>query len=129
MKAVISTLVLALLASLACIATGNDDRSDRSSIWMRQKLRASQEVLKGLADGDFESIGANAQSMKLMEHLEKWAHAGQPEYQTQLRLFEFADRELIRSASTQNLEAATLAYTQLTVSCVNCHKIVRDAKK
>ena len=67
--------------------------------------------------------------MKLMEHLEKWAHAGQPEYQTQLRLFEFADRELIRAASTQNLEAATLAYTQLTISCVNCHKIVRDAKK
>ena len=48
MKAVIATLVLALLASLACIASGRDDRSDRSSIWMRQKLRASQEVLKGL---------------------------------------------------------------------------------
>ena len=96
---------------------------------MRQKLRASQEILKGLADGDFESIDANAQSMNLKEHLEKWARAGKPEYQTQLRLFEFADRELIRAASTRNLEAATLAYTQLTISCVNCHKIVRDAKK
>ena len=96
---------------------------------MRQKLRASQEILRGLSDGDFQSIGANAQSMNVMEHLQRWARARNPEYQTQLRLFEFANRELIRAASEQNLDAATLAYTQLTVSCVNCHKIVRNVKK
>ena len=90
---------------------------------MRQKLRASQEILKGLADGDFTTIGANAQSMHVMDYLEKWVRADRPEYRTQLRLFEFADRELIRSASERNLEAATLAYTQLTISCVNCHKL------
>jgi hypothetical protein len=129
MKSVAQALALALIASLACTAIGKDDQSDRSSIWMKQKLRASQAILKGLADGDFEGIGANAQSMNLMEHLEKWARAGKPDYQTQLRLFEFANRELIHSASTQNLEAATLAYTQLTVSCVNCHKLVRDSKR
>ena len=67
-------------------------------------------------------------SMNLMEYLERWARADRPQYQTQLRLFEFADRELIRAASQQNLEAATLAYTQLTISCVNCHKLVRTSK-
>ena len=66
---------------------------------MRQKLRASQEILKGLADGDFNSIGANAQSMNLLEYLEKWVRADRPDYRTQLRLFEFADHELIRAAS------------------------------
>jgi hypothetical protein len=128
MKPVVSTLVLTLLVSLASIAPGKNKPPDRASIWMKQKLRASQEILKGLADGDFKGIAANAQSMNLMEHLEKWARADRPEYQTQLRLFEFADRELIRAASAKNLEAATLAYTQLTVSCVNCHKLVRDSK-
>jgi len=55
--------------------------------------------------------------------------ASRPEYRTQLRLFEFADRELIRAAAEKNLDAATLAYNQLTVSCVNCHKIVRASSK
>ncbi len=131
MKPVASTLVVALILTLTPLvpARGQGAASEKASIWMRQKLRASQEILKGLSDGDFQSIGANAQSMNVMEYLERWARAGQPDYQTQLKLFEFADRELIRAASQRNLDAATLAYTQLTVSCVNCHKIVRRSRK
>jgi cytochrome c556 len=128
MKGVVSILVLTFLMLLAPSARSGDRPDERASIWMKQKLRASQEVLKGLADGDFESAGANAQTMNLMTYLEKWARADRPEYKTQLRLFEFADRELIKAASQQNLDAATLAYTQLTISCVNCHRIVRAAK-
>ena len=37
--------------------------------------------------------------------------------------------ELIRQAGKKNLGGATLAYTQLTLSCVHCHNVVRDAKK
>jgi hypothetical protein len=131
MKPIASIVIGALLLTLAPLvpAQGPARTSEKASIWMRQKLRASQEILRGLSDGDFQCIGANAQSMNVMEHLERWARAGKPEYQTQLRLFEFANRELIRAAAEQNLDAATLAYTQLTVSCVNCHKIVRNVKK
>lgn len=128
MKLATITLALALMAVLAPGTLGGDQAQDRASIWMTQKLRASQEVLKGLSDGDFEAIGANAQTMNLMTHLEKWVRADTPEYRTQLRLFEFADRELIRAAREKNLDAATLAYNQLTISCVNCHKLVRAAR-
>ncbi len=131
LKLVASIIAVTVVLSLASLlpAQGTGEPSDKASIWMKQKLRASQEILKGLADGDFNSIGANAQSMNLLEHLEKWVRADRPDYRTQLRLFEFADHELIRAASEKNLEAATLAYNQLTVSCVNCHKLVRTAKK
>jgi len=94
---------------------------------MRQKVQASQAILTGLASADFQAIGQNAAAMSAMEQLEKWLRADSPGYRTQLRLFEFADRELIRAAREKNLDAATLAYNQLTISCVNCHKIVRDA--
>jgi cytochrome c556 len=120
--------VFALTAILAPALLVGGEPQDKASIWMTQKLRASQEVLKGLADGDFEAIGANAQTMNLMTHLEKWIRADTPGYRTQLRLFEFADRELIRAAKEKNLDAAALAYNQLTISCVNCHKLVRAAK-
>ena len=128
MKLVASVLILTMTVCLAPIGRGQEVPSDKASIWMRQKLRASQEILKDLASADFQAIGANAQAMNVMEHLEKWARAQRPGYQTQLRLFEFANRELIRGSSQKNLDAATLAYTQLVVSCVNCHKLVRDVR-
>jgi hypothetical protein len=128
MKPVVSILILTVTVCLASIGRGKEVPSDKASIWMKQKLRASQEILKDLSDADFQAIGANAQAMNVMEHLEKWVRAQRPEYRTQLRLFEFANRELIRASSEKNLEAATLAYTQLVISCVNCHKLVRATR-
>jgi len=122
-----STPVLALLLVLALPLRAQDQPAQKSSIWMRQKVQASQAILTGLASADFQAIGQNAAAMSAMEQLEKWLRADSPGYRTQLRLFEFADRELIRAAREKNLDAATLAYNQLTISCVNCHKIVRDA--
>jgi cytochrome c556 len=119
---------LAFLMVLALPLRAEDEPTQKSSLWMRQKLQASQAILRGLADADFDSIGKDAQAMNLMTYLEEWTRADTPGYQAQLRLFEFADHELIRAAREKNIDAATLAYTQLTISCVSCHKIVRDAK-
>jgi hypothetical protein len=79
MKPFASTIVAAIFLSVTSLvpAQGPGEPSEKASIWMRQKLRASQEILRGLADGDFRSIGANAQTMNVMEHLERWARASQ----------------------------------------------------
>jgi hypothetical protein len=121
--------VLGLLLILALPVCAQDEPAKEASIWMRQKVQASQAVLSGLARADFQAIGQNAAAMGVMEYFEKWQQADSPDYRTQLRLFEFADRELIRAAREKNIDAATLAFNQLTVSCVNCHKIVRDAAR
>ena len=44
------------------------------------------------------------------------------------RSFIDANEQLIAEANANDLDGATLAYVQLTLSCVNCHKLVRDAK-
>ena len=67
--------------------------------------------------------------MNLMEYLEKWARADRLETEPSCGSSSSPIAKLIRAASDKNLEAATLAYTQLTISCVNCHKLVRAAKK
>jgi hypothetical protein len=129
MKTALLTLALPLLMILALPLRAEDQPSPEASLFMRQKLQASQAVLAGLASGDYEAIGRNAQAINVVEQLEKWLRANTPGYRTQLRLFEFADRELIRAAREKNIDAATLAYNQLTISCVNCHKIIRDVAK
>jgi hypothetical protein len=50
-------------------------------------------------------------------------------YRQQVAAFSMANKELIRQAEEKNIYGATLAYNQLTVSCVQCHVIVRNGKK
>jgi hypothetical protein len=120
---------LVILLVLATPSRAQDEPAKTSSVWMTQKVQASQAVLTGLANADFQAIAQNAAAMGVLEYFEKWQRADSPGYRTQLRLFEFANRELMRAAREKNIDAATLAFNQLTVSCVNCHKIVRDAAK
>jgi hypothetical protein len=129
MKKGLLPLGLSLAVLLPLPLCAEDEPSKQASVFMRQKLQASQAILAALARGDHEAIGSNAQAMNVVEHLEKWIRADTPGYRTQLRLFEFADRELIRAAREKNIDAATLAYNQLTISCVNCHKMVRDTAR
>jgi len=126
-------VVFVLLASSLVIVRGSSSKADeKSAHWMKQKLEMSQNILAGLTKGDFKAIESNGLQMNIVSFLEKEVAQDKPyykEYMRQLDAFETANRELLRQASTKNIEGATLAYMQLTVSCVQCHKIVRDAKK
>ena len=114
---------LLLPASLAS-AENEDDAS--GSFWMQKKLEYSGNILEGLAREDFDQIAKNARSMNALSQMEKWVR-GTAEYRTQLRIFQNANKQLITMADGKKLDGAALAYVQLTLSCVNCHKAVRVA--
>jgi len=125
-------LLAVLFAALVAMPAwgGNDQDQDQKSFWMEKKLESSQHILKGLATADFEAIGKAAESMKNMTILEKLTrrtHAD--EYRAQLAMFQSANKQLIHEAGKKNIDGATLAFTQLTLSCVNCHKVLRDPAK
>jgi hypothetical protein len=98
---------------------------DQASVWMKGKLTNSKNILEGLTREDFALIRKNAQTMQFMGYLEGWARADVPGYKEQMHAFRFANASLVRAAEDKNLDGATLAYTQLVVSCVQCHKVVR----
>jgi len=132
-KSLITLATLALMtATLAVHPTrGGDDqgKEKQASIWMKQKLVASQNILGGLTKGDFDAIRLNAESMLFVGYLEKWVRADTPGYQNMMRDFEYANKALVHASREKNLDGATLGYVQLTLSCVNCHKVVRDVGK
>jgi hypothetical protein len=134
MKNYLITLIV-LLVPLAAVSLADRREQkkprepDKSSIWMQRKLEHAQKILAGLTKVDFDTITENAQSMATLGYLEKWDNADRPDYKRELGHFEAINKDLIRQAQKKNLEGATLAYTQLTINCVKCHSIVRDAKK
>lgn len=119
---------LSLVGLLVLPAVGQDD-PDQQSFWMRKKLEFSQSILAGLATADFDAIAKSATSMKNLTLIERMARRTDAEdYRMQLGVFQFANNELIRAAKKKDVDSATVAFTQLTLSCVNCHKLLRDGR-
>lgn len=110
-------------------ATGDvkvGDSQDKASLWMQLKLGATQKILEGMTRGDYESIEKHANAMQSVGHLEGWVRSDMPEYRAQLRAFDHANGAIVRAAQDKNIDGVTIAFAQLTISCVQCHKVVRD---
>ena len=133
------TSVCLVLCSLAAAAMAQDKdkaaggknaegKDQPVSFWMQRKLEYSRNILGGLATDDLDKVLKNAQSMRNLSTIEGFVRRQTPGYATQLRIFEEATDEIIHQAKRDNLDGAALAFTQLTVNCVNCHKRLRDGK-
>ena len=96
------------------------------SFWMEKKLEYTQEILRGLAVGDLQTVQERAEQMRLVSRIEGWVRNRKPGYREQFQAFEFANAEILRNAKANNLDGATIGFQQLTISCVSCHKILRD---
>jgi hypothetical protein len=102
---------------------------EKASLWMTKKVEFAQRILAGLTKGDLAAAEEAARDMYAVGYLEKWDMAGLPAYRKQVKAFDAATKELISQAKAKDVDAAAKAYTQVVVSCVECHKVVRDAKK
>lgn len=99
------------------------------SAFMRLKLDNAREVLEGLATEDFKQIAQHSQQMALLVQDETWMVLQTPEYRHESTEFQMVANRLTEAAREENLDGVTLAYIDLTVSCVNCHKYTRASRK
>lgn len=99
------------------------------SIWMKKKLDYSQNILAGVTSEDFDMIADNARSMKGLGKFEAFVRSRNPAYTRQLQIFNEVNDEIIRQADNDNVEGVALAFTQLTINCINCHKALRQQMK
>jgi len=100
-------------------------RPTELSAFMRMKLSHSQKVLEGLAIEDYNLIAQNAQQMSLLSQDAAWRVYQTPEYLHYSADFRRLADTLTKEARAKNLDGATLAYVQMTMSCINCHKYTR----
>jgi hypothetical protein len=96
------------------------------SFWMEKKLDYTQDILRGLVTGDLDDVAEKAEQMRLLSKVEGWIRNRKPGYRAQLQAFEFANAEILRHAQADNVDGATIAFQQLTISCVSCHKMLRN---
>jgi len=98
------------------------------SFWMKKKLDFSKNVLEGIAMGDFDKVSQNAKTLKGLSKIEAFVRRGTPGYRAQVDAFERSLTEIIQQADKENIEGMTLGFNELTVSCVKCHRELRETK-
>lgn len=122
-------IVAAVLASGATLTTPAAEESDDAvNAFMQAKLDAAQKVLEGLVTERFGIISQGAERMLVMSKSAEWHVHKTPIYARHSAEFQNAADRLEKAAREEQLDAASLAYLQLTMSCINCHKYVRSVK-
>lgn len=101
---------------------------DRSK-FMRAKVDHSKQIVEGLAMENFEKIAQHSQELMSLMNESMWNAFQTPEYVAMSSEFKTAAEHLREAAHDKNIDGATLAYFEVTLSCVRCHKYVRRWSK
>ncbi len=131
-KLVLPALVLAAALPLLS-GHGGEPKDDgpmnpRVSRLMRQKLSHSQKVLEGVATGDCKMIADNAEELIAISKEAEWRVLKTPSYEIHSDDFRRAAEDLVKTAKNRNLDATAINYVDLTLTCVKCHKYVREER-
>lgn len=124
-------LLVAVLAGLTWPTRSLAQPRPSRAEFMRQKLEFAKKVLEGLTLEDYDGIAKNARALKLLSQAAEWEVPTIPnanEYIALTTEFQKAADDMRQKAKEKNVDGATLAYLRLTMTCVNCHRVVRVPK-
>ena len=132
MKRGIVLVIAALLIPLHSHQANSDppDKAPAAKITplMQLKLEKSKVILEGLALEDYDKIGKNARSLKLLSMESGWNVIQTKEYATQSRDFRRTCDLIAEAAADKDIGRAALGYVAMTVRCVECHAYMRKHK-
>lgn len=95
---------------------------------MQRKLAEAQNILGALVLEDFKQIESSAGELVLISQEDQWTRRPSERYRNLALEFRWAAEKLKNEAEAKNLEGTTLAYMQVVMSCVECHKVVRGSE-
>jgi hypothetical protein len=116
------------LLAAAVFAQAPAPKADDVADFMRAKLGHSQRVLEGLSLEDYDLIARGAQELALASQASSWQVLQTEEYARQSGEFRRSCDSLRNAAKAKNLDGAALAWMEVTMKCIQCHKYVRDQK-
>jgi hypothetical protein len=128
-QAVLFTSLLGCLTWLGASWINGQDPpiKDSKAGIMRLKLIPAKMILEGIALHDFKAVRKNTEQIRLLTLDASWMIVQTEAYRKQTADFERALKLLNRMCEEENIEGVTLAYMQVTMRCVECHRALRDA--
>jgi hypothetical protein len=128
MKRIPFVLTALLLLVAVPLLGGHGAEPKEVSDLMKKKLGHAQKVLEGVAVKDFDKITKHAEELILISNEAEWKVLKTPRYEIYSNDFRRNAEALIKNAKDKSLDAAALSYVDLTLTCVKCHKHVREVR-
>ncbi len=122
-------LVLGLLLLGLCAPAATPAPQPKVNKIMMEKLKSSQALLAGIATSDFNRISSNADELIQLTKREEWQVIKTPRYVMYSNEFRRTAENIIQKAKAKNIDGVTLAYFEMTMSCVRCHQYVREVRE
>lgn len=125
----LSNLVVVLVFALVTpLLSSHAQEGKAIKALMTRKLENSQKVLEGLATNDFDKIAKHAEDLIQISKTADWKVVKTPQYEVFSNDFRRNAETLVRAAKEKNTDGAALAYVEMTLNCVKCHKYVREVR-
>jgi hypothetical protein len=104
------------------------DSPTGKQVLMRDKLAYANKALEGLSVEDFAKVVESAQMMRMISRASSWYVLDSDEYTRLSKNFQEQAADLERHARDKNLDMAGLDYMRISLTCIQCHKYVREAR-
>ena len=116
-----------LLAVIAVPSSSQEKKKREPDPLMVQKLKESQALLEGLALNDPAKVQASAEELlRISKAAQFRKRLNTAPYEYHANSFQRAAETAIEKAKAKNIDGATLAYLDLTLTCVRCHQHTRE---
>ena len=118
----------AVLLVVVVIPSSSQEKKKREpDPMMILKLKESQALLEGLALNDPAKVQASAEELlRISKAAQFRKRLGTAKYEYHANAFQRAAEVAIEKAKAKNIDGATLAYLDLTLTCVRCHQHTRE---
>ncbi|HSF15898.1 MAG TPA: hypothetical protein VLK65_10140 [Vicinamibacteria bacterium] len=93
---------------------------------MQAKAGYAHRLLDAVVQDDFETIRDQAFRLRAVAETADWRVVDTPEYTRASDAFVRATERLLDAARESNGDAAALAYMDITLQCVHCHRYMRS---
>lgn len=93
---------------------------------MQRKLAHAQKLLEGLALNDYDKLSKEADNLRQCAREASWQVLKTPKYELYSNDFLRQMEAIQKAAKNKNVDAAALAYVDMTLTCVKCHQHVRE---
>ena len=113
---------------LAATTTGSAQRPDLGEL-MRDKLTQAEMLVGAVVLGNHAQVEQSAAELVRLSEATTWSPLQTPQYLHHASDFRVAAQSLLDEARARDIDGVSLAYMEITLSCVQCHKHVRGARR
>jgi cytochrome c556 len=113
-----------VLALPLLVVTAQTATQDPVESLMKAKSGYAHRLLDAVVLAEFETVRDQAFRLKAVAGTADWNVMDTPEYVRESEAFIRATDRLLQSAGSKNPEAVALAFVEVTLSCVHCHRYV-----